>query len=202
MSDATNTRPQGAVTVLVTRRVKPGHAQAFEQAMRHMVAAASEFAGHLGGHLIAPGSDTSDTHNPCESNLWHVIFAFDSPEHLQRWQQSPARALGLAAVAPHTEGEQQVRQVAGLGYWFAEPKGPAQTPPPRWKVALVTWLGICPAVYVLFLLLGEALAAWPLLPRVMLITALVVLLMTWVIAPRLTAWFKPWLHPVSQGQPT
>jgi len=183
------------VTVLVTRRVRPGHADAFEQTMGQMIAAAASFPGHLGGHLIRPGESSEDG---TELDLWHVIFAFDTPEHLQAWQTSPVRALGLAAVAPHTEGEQQVRQLTGLGHWFAEPvsaKGPVQTPPPRWKVAVVTWLGICPTVFVLFLLLGELLAPWPLLPRVMFLTALVVIVMTWVVAPRLTTWLKPWLYP-------
>jgi hypothetical protein len=41
-------------------------------------------------------------------------------------------------------------------------------------------------------------ADWPLLPRTMVITALVVLIMTWGVAPRLTQWLKPWLHPASQ----
>jgi antibiotic biosynthesis monooxygenase (ABM) superfamily enzyme len=68
-------------------------------------------------------------------------------------------------------------------------------PPPRWKVALVTWLGICPTVYVLFLVVAPLLTDWPLLPRVMVITALVVVLMTWVVAPRLTTWLKPFLYP-------
>ena len=186
------------VTVLVTRRVKPTHAQAFEQTMGQMMAAAASFPGHLGGHLIRPG-EAGDGGAEGAADFWHVIFAFDTPEHLQAWQASPARALGLAAVAPHTEGEQQVRQLTGLGHWFAEPlaakNSPPQTPPPRWKVAMVTWLGICPTVFALFLLLGELLAPWPLLPRVMLLTALVVVLMTWVVAPRLTAWLKPWLYP-------
>ena len=180
------------VTVLVTRRVKPGHADAFEQTMGRMIEAAAGFPGHLGGHLIRPGEGADGGDEP---DLWHVIFAFDTPDHLQAWQDSPARALGLAAVAPHTEGEQQMRQLTGLGHWFAEPKGPPQVPPPRWKVAVVTWLGICPTVFVLFLLLGELLAPWPLLPRVMLLTALVVIVMTWVLAPRLTTWLKPWLYP-------
>ena len=105
------------------------------------------------------------------------------------------RSLALAAIAPHIEG-QTVRQVSGLGHWFAAPTGPNQNSPPRWKVAVVTWLGICPTVYALFLLLVEALAPWPLLPRVMLLTLLVVITMTWLVAPQLTQLLKPWLYPV------
>lgn len=186
---------QGAVTVLVTRRVRPGHEADFEAAMQQMMVAAQAFPGHLGGHLVRPGEDATSG----EANIYHVIFAFDSPEHLAAWQISPVRGLGLKAVAPHTEGEQQMRQVAGLAHWFAEPKGPPQTPPPRWKVAVVTWLGIFPTVLLLFLTVVPLMADWPLVPRTMVVTLLVVLIMTWGVAPRLTRWLRPWLHPRPTG---
>lgn len=193
MAEATLDKPAGAVTVLVTRRVKAGHEAAFEQASAHMTAAASAFPGYLGGQLVRPDEDGSGD----APMLYHVVFAFDTSEHQQAWQQSPTRALGLAAIAPHIEG-QTVRQVSGLGHWFAAPVGPKQAPPPRWKVAVVTWLGICPTVYLLFVLLGPLLAAWPLLPRVMLLTSLVVIVMTWLVAPQLTQWLKPWLYPAGR----
>ena len=44
------------------------------------------------------------------------------------------------------------------------------------------------------LLLGETIAPWPLVPRTLLITILVVTIMTWVVAPQLTRLLKPWLH--------
>lgn len=191
MSVATAQATQGAVTVLITRRVTPGHAAAFEQASNHMTEAARSFPGYLGGQLVRP-EELAGT----DATLYHVVFAFDTSEHLQAWQDSPVRALALAAIAPHIEG-QTVRQVSGLGHWFAAPTGPKQNPPPRWKVAVVTWMGICPTVFVLFILLGELLAPWPLLPRVMLLTGLVVLLMTWVVAPQLTRLMKPWLYPAA-----
>jgi antibiotic biosynthesis monooxygenase (ABM) superfamily enzyme len=194
MSVATLDKPAGAVTVLVTRRVKVGHEAAFEQASRDMTAAASGFPGYLGGQLVHPDEEGSGD----EPHLYHVVFAFDTAAHLQGWQQSPTRSLGLAAIAPHIES-QTLRQVSGLGYWFAAPVGPKQNPPPRWKVAVVTWLGICPTVFALFLLLGPLLAAWPLLPRVMLLTALVVLVMTWGVAPQLTQLLKPWLYPAMRS---
>ena len=191
----TDGKTSGAVTVLITRRVKAGHEAAFEKAMADMTAAASGFAGYLGGQLVRP----DDEGNGDEANLYHVVFAFDSPEHQQSWQVSPMRSLGLAAIAPHIEGQTQ-RQVSGLGHWFAAPVGPKQAPPPRWKVAVVTWLGICPTVYGLFLTVAPFLADWPLLPRVMVITVLVVVLMTWLIAPKLTQWLKPFLYPVTTNQ--
>lgn len=173
-----------AVTVLVTRRIKPSHEKDFENVMGNMMAAAKEFQGHLGSQLIKPSEE--------EPGLYHVVFAFDSDDHLQTWQASPARALGLAAIDPLTEGQAQMRQMIGMAHWFMT-TGHA-SPPPRWKVATVTWLGIFPTVLMLFTLLGDLLAPWPLVPRVMLLTMLVVLIMTWLVAPQLTKLLKPWLH--------
>ena len=188
---------QGAVTVLITRHVTPGHEAAFEQASNDMTAAARSFPGYLGGQLVHPDSDS----NSADATLYNVVFAFDTASHLQAWQVSPVRSLALAAIAPHIEG-QTVRQVSGLGHWFAVPTGPKQSPPPRWKVAVLTWLGICPTVYGLFLMLGELLAPWPLLPRVMLLTSLVVVVMTWLVAPQHTQMLKPWLYPAKPVNPS
>lgn len=181
--------PASAVTVLVSRRVKPGHASAFEQASEAMTAAARPFPGYLGGQLVRPDAQADEE----ESNLYHTVFAFDTPEHLQAWQASPERTARLAAIAPHTLGSTRLREVSGLGHWFTPSTGATHQPPPRWKVAIVTWLGIFPTVYFLFLTVAPLLSDWPLLPRVMVITVLVVVLMTWVVAPRLTTWLKPFL---------
>ncbi|MCM2297635.1 antibiotic biosynthesis monooxygenase [Rhodoferax sp.] len=181
--------PVSAVTVLVSRRVKPGHASAFEQASEAMTTAARPFPGYLGGQLVRPDAQADEE----ESNLYHTVFVFDTPEHLQAWQASPERTARLAAIAPHTLGSTRLREVSGLGHWFTPSTGGTHQPPPRWKVAIVTWLGIFPTVYFLFLTVAPLLSDWPLLPRVMVITVLVVVLMTWVVAPRLTTWLKPFL---------
>jgi antibiotic biosynthesis monooxygenase (ABM) superfamily enzyme len=60
-------------------------------------------------------------------------------------------------------------------------------------------MGIFPTVLTLFILLGDLLAPWPLVPRVMLLTLLVVTIMTWVVAPQLTRLLKPWLHSHTHG---
>jgi antibiotic biosynthesis monooxygenase (ABM) superfamily enzyme len=184
-----------AVTVLVSRRVKSGHEAAFEQMSEAMTVTARLFPGYLGGQLVHPDPKGDNE----ERNLYHTVFAFDTPEHLQAWQSSTERTACLQAIAAHTLSSSQLREVSGLGHWFTPLAGAAHQPPPRWKVAVVTWLGIFPTVFVLFLTVAPRLADWPLLPRVMVITLLVVVLMTWVVAPRLTAWLKPFLYPPARN---
>jgi antibiotic biosynthesis monooxygenase (ABM) superfamily enzyme len=106
------------------------------------------------------------------------VLAFDIQAHLDAWHDSPERELGLAATIPLIEGAVRVKPVSGFGLWFRT----TQQGPPRWRVAVVTWLGIFPSVYVLFWLTTDLLRSWPLFLRTALLTLAVVLLMTWVIA--------------------
>ena len=190
------------VTVLIARRVAPASVAAFEAAMQGMLAAAESFPGHLGGQVIRPEDSDAPSERPSttDSNeplLYHVVFAFDNEAHLAAWQNSAERAHWLAQVLPHTVGPQQLHRVTGLDYWFAAPNSTTRPAPPRWKVATVTWLGIFPTVLMLFLTIAPLMENWYLVPRVMVITVLVVLIMTWVVAPRLTRWLHPWLHAKS-----
>lgn len=177
-----------AVTVLVTRRARPGHEPAFERANEGMMSAARAFAGHLGGYLIRPADEPD-----AEPGLYHVVFAFDTEAHLSAWQASEARRHWLQEMAPHTQTESGHRRIPGLEHWFAVAGAPHA--PPRWKVALVTWLGICPTVWAAQTALAPLLGAWPSFPRVMLMTAVVIAAMTWLIAPFLTRRFARWLYP-------
>lgn len=63
--------------------------------------------------------------------------------------------------------------------------------------SVVTWLGIYPTVLLLFVTVAPWLADWPLPLRTAVLTVLVVLLMTWIVAPALTRWLRPWLQPRS-----
>lgn len=180
-----------AVTVLVSRQVKPGCEPDFERVTETLMGVAAKAPGYLGAQLVRPGDepDVLDT-------LYHVVLAFDTAANLKHWEHSPERALGLAAAQPYIEGASTMRAVDGLGLWFRTPQ---PSGPPRWKVAVVTWLGICPTVYLLFLITTDLLKSWWLFPRIVLLTLLVVALMTWVVAPRLTRLLRPWLF--SSGGP-
>lgn len=181
--------PAKAVTVLVTRRARAGHEAAFVSASEGMTAAALGFPGHLGGYMVHP----LDIEGP-DARLYHVVFAFDTQDHLLYWQKSTERARWIAEMAPHTETESGHRLIPGLENWFALP---GKRPPPRWKVAAVTWLGICPTVWMAQTFIGPLLASWPSVARVALLTALVAVAMTWGVAPLLTRLFARWLYPAA-----
>jgi antibiotic biosynthesis monooxygenase (ABM) superfamily enzyme len=194
--NANAVKPSSAVTVLVTRRVRADRAQAFERAMDGMMDAAKAFEGHLGGYLVKPeGAEGGAGADP---GVYHMVFAFDNETHLAHWQKSKERAHWLDQVKPHAETDSGFRRVPGLEHWFALLQ---KSPPPRWKVAMVTWFGICPTAWVALTFLAPPLSHWPSFPRVMLLTSLVVIAMTWWVAPTLTRIFGRWLYPpVKDGQ--
>lgn len=178
------------VLLLVSRRAKLGHESEFELHMAQFIKAAESYPGCLGVQLVHPGDETE-----VDDALYHALMAFDNDASLQAWQHSPERAIGLESIAPYIKGVASVRGISGLANWFQPAPKNKQTQPPRWKIAVVTWLGIFPTVYLLFLLLGDLLAPWTLLARIFLLTILVVAIMTWVIAPQLTKRLSSWLYP-------
>ncbi len=73
------------------------------------------------------------------------------------------------------------------------------TPPPRWKMAILTWIAIYPIITILLLILGPIILGHLPIPVVTLILSVtLVLLMTFVVMPLLTRVFRPWL----QARPT
>lgn len=178
------------VLLLVSRRAKSEHEAEFEWLMAEFITSAAAFPGCLGAQLVHPGDEAA-----VEDSLYHALMAFDSAASLDTWQHSDMRAAGLASIAPYIEGATVVRGISGLAHWFQPQSSSKNSQPPRWKVAVVTWLGIFPTVYLLFLLLGDVLAPWSLLARIFLLTVLVVAIMTWGVAPQLTRWLRPWLFP-------
>ena len=62
-------------------------------------------------------------------------------------------------------------------------------------MALVTWLGIFRLVLLLWKLIGPWLAPVSPVLSVMVVTALVTIVMTWWLMPRLVRLFAGWLYP-------
>ena len=64
---------------------------------------------------------------------------------------------------------------------------------PRYKLALLTWVAAYTLITAFLFLLGPAIAGWPLALRTLVLSVTMVATLTWVIMPRLTSLFRPWL---------
>jgi uncharacterized protein len=173
----------GPVTTTVTRKVKPGHEAFYEQFLSGIIAAASEFPGHLGVEVFRPESGAAGE--------YRIVYRFDSAEHLRRWLDSEEHAAWLERAEPHVIGPMRTSFVTGLESWFTLPGSPGAPPPPPYKMALLTWITIFP----LILALGPLIKDLPLVPRLGITTAVTVPLMTWVVMPRVTRLLRGWLYP-------
>jgi antibiotic biosynthesis monooxygenase (ABM) superfamily enzyme len=74
-----------------------------------------------------------------------------------------------------------------------EPVPSAPARPPRYKQAVITWLGVYPILTVTLALLRPVMATWPLPLQTLLVTLLLVPLLTYLVFPLLTRAFRAWL---------
>jgi uncharacterized protein len=70
----------------------------------------------------------------------------------------------------------------------------AQSPPPRYKLALLTWAGAYAVITTILALLGPTMATWPLPVRTLLLSGMMVASLTWLVIPTLTRLFRDWLR--------
>lgn len=177
------------VTVVISRRVKPKCRKAFEKFISGITASAMTFEGHLGTNVFRPS-------NP-KDNEYQIIFKFDRASNLQIWEKSECRRQWLARAENLRLEPARIRVITGLETWFTLPASKGILPPPRYKMAVVTLTTLFPLIQLANLTIAPLLALLPLplLLRSLIITAILVLLMTYVAMPRMTRLFSKWLYP-------
>ena len=175
------------VTAVASRRVKRGREREFEEWVSGILAAANEFPGYLGSEVLRPGDAPGD-------DEYRIVFRFDRESNLRAWENSEERRRWLSKAEPLIH-EERVHVLTGLETWFTLPWKAGEPSPPRYKMAIVTWLAVFPLITVILVLFGPLLGLLPMLLRTLVLTAVMVSLMTYVIMPRLTRLFSFWLYP-------
>lgn len=181
------------VTVLYSRRVKPGREADFEAWARGIVAAARQFPGHLGASVLdAPGS-----------REYHILFSFADRRSLRAWLDSDERRRWLVRVGELLEADRGLQQLTGLETWFKLPGSnvPTMTPPPRWKMWLVSLVAVYPLVLAFQVLVVPRMARLPLPLRALVFPLVLLTLMTFVVMPMVTRALRRWLGPRHDQEP-
>jgi antibiotic biosynthesis monooxygenase (ABM) superfamily enzyme len=177
----------GPVTLVLTRHARPGAEAAFDDLLHRLAAAAIGFPGHLGVQVLRP--------EPGSGAPYTIVVRFASQAELDTWTGSEVRRALLAEAERLTVDGLLVHRLSGMEGWVRLPGANVVVPPPRWKVAAVTWVAILPVIEVLSALLIPSLTAWPWYARPVALTLVMIPLMTWVVMPAATRLARPFLYP-------
>ncbi len=178
--------PSGAITVSITRTVKPGCEADFERALHDFVQRSLSLPGQHGVHVLRPAPGSA-------SREYGIVRKFSNRDALMTFRSSEEYLEWNALAAELTEGAGRSEELSGLESWFTLPNAPLR-PLPRWKMALATFLGVYPTVVLLNMTLGPVIKAWPTLLGSALFNACVVAALTWLVMPVITRALHNWLH--------
>jgi len=170
------------IHVAITRKVKAGCERAFEESLRELFKDSLAREGVLGVHLISPpqGSNTPE---------YGVLRTFTTEHERDQFYKSDRFGQWQKQVATLTEGERSYRELHGLEAWFHSADSP-----PRWKMALSTWLCVWPTSALVAFVLVPYLAGLPYLVSSAAVAAAIVLCLTWMVMPALVQLCQSWLH--------
>ena len=182
------------VTVSVTRHVDPAHADQMLAWTQAGFTLAERFPGFLGAGWVRSSTDSDE---------WHTLYRFDSPESLAQWEASEQRTWWRASALGMVDESRKERRT-GIEGWFDQPHDqevedlrPVPKPPPRWKQAVMIWFAFFPLSLLVSALFGALLPDLALVPRVLVSTIAMTPVMTYVVLPQLTRRLDWWL----QGRP-
>jgi len=166
----------------ITRKVKPGNERAFEDSLREFFQDSLDHQGVLGVHLISPPPGAN-------SRKYGILRTFTGEHERDAFYRSDLFGGWQKHVAELTEGERTYRKLHGLEAWFR-----TVDPPARWKMALLTWLGVWPTSWLVGALIGPRVSNFSTLLSSAIVAAAIVVCLTWIVMPVLVKVFHPWLH--------
>jgi antibiotic biosynthesis monooxygenase (ABM) superfamily enzyme len=174
-----------SVTVVVSRTVFPGHERDYDEWVRRLVGAAKEARGNTGVTMLIPA--------PGKTGLYHVVLRFVDEESAHEWEDSYIRQkLSHEADAFSRRSRQEA---TGLETWFSIPEHPELETPPRWKMAIVTFIAVYLVSIIIVPLQGLIFKEANFYLLNILTGALLVGILTWAVMPFFSRYvFRKWLY--------
>ncbi len=173
------------VTAVISHYIRPGRESGYEEWMKDISQTARQFAGYQGVTILRP--------QPGTRAEYVIISRFDNYDNLSHWLRSPERKEWIERSKPLVHKPENVKVLSGLEALVSLPDT-ASTPPPRYKTAIVTWIGVFFCVSTVIYFLGPYFAPLPFLLNQAIVNAIIVVLLVYLIMPGLTRLFYNWLH--------
>jgi len=172
------------IHVAITRRIKPGREQEFQAALKEFFARSLAESGVHGAAMLVPPPGSASTE-------YGIIRSFASIAERDAFYASPLYHEWKKRVAPLSDGEPEARELHGLEAFFRQVD---PSPPPRWKMAIATYLGVVVVTMTLALTLGPLIRSWNFVLNNLVFNACVVAFLTWVVMPLITRALHAWLQ--------
>lgn len=188
MASVTAVHVHHPVTLVLTRRVRPGREAEYEEWLRRQFADAEALPGFMGADVERPAPDAKVLE-------YTSVVRFDNVKNLRAFEHSDLRRKYLASVVDLVEGDESWHRLSGLEFWFTPPKGTIVPQPSRFRMLVVTTV----TVYLLIMTVGQLtlrlLGGAPFAVRMAALAVVQVALMTYVIMPRVTRLMARWIYP-------
>src|ERR671939_1087518 len=180
---------QNEVTTVICRKIRPGHEKDYNDWIRRYLTLERKAPGYLGTTIIVPGGS--------KSPLWYIIRRFADKAAMERWDNSQESLKLLKEANDYSTRHYDTS--TGLETWFTLPdlKTLSQSPPPRWKMAIVIFFAAYAISSVSRYILTPFIGHWPLLGNAVIYTAILVVSLTYFALPIGNRLLRHWLYPRS-----
>ena len=177
-------RASKEVTAVVNIKIKPGCEKAYDEWLRRFLVSVRKVPGYLG--------TTTINETGTDSSARHIIHRFRDKASLEAWENS--QELHEQTEEVNKYSTPYLQKATGLETWFTIPDLKAIVPPPKWKMAIVAFIGAnCISLLASFIL-RTFLELQPLLFNLFMNIILVIGL-TYFAMPLLSRLLRRWLYP-------
>jgi antibiotic biosynthesis monooxygenase (ABM) superfamily enzyme len=172
--------------MMITRHIEVDRHRDFLSWLRQGEILAAGFPGFLGSGVLQPpeGGDT-----------YQIVLRFQDEGSLARWEGSLPRRMWLERGKLLVRAS-KVDRISGMDSWF----GPRRDAPPRWKQAFSIWLVYFPTLLLFNAVFGQRLAEMSMFWRVLITTASMSPVLSFVLIPLVSRVLRRWLTP-APGRP-
>jgi antibiotic biosynthesis monooxygenase (ABM) superfamily enzyme len=145
--------------------------------------------GYLGTTIIIPGGS--------KSPLRYIIRRFAYKDDMERWDNSEESQRLIEEANNYSARHYETS--TGLETWFTLPdlKTLSQSPPPRWKMAIVIFFAAYAISSVSRYILSPFIGQWPILGNAVIYTGILVVSLTYFALPIVNRLLRHWLYPGS-----
>ena len=180
---------QNEVTTVICRKIRPGHEKDYNDWVRRYLTLERKAPGYLGTTIIIPGGS--------KSPLRYIIRRFADKAAMERWDNSEESLKLLKEANDYSTRHYDTS--TGLETWFTLPelKTLSQSPPPRWKMAIVIFFAAYAISSLSRYILTPFIGQWPILGNAVIYTAILVVSLTYFALPIGNRLLRHWLYPRS-----